>query len=135
MTRADQLLDARDDVVDLEVCRVDQLRVLGGLHARPVRRVARPEIGRERVGADVGPLGLAPRGANRRIGLQVDLHLGVGRDDRADVAALDHDVALMAELALPLAHHLAHLVVARDDRHHAVDARLADRRRDVGARR
>ena len=68
-----------------------------------------------------------------RVGDEVDLHLGVGRDDGADVAALDHDVALAAELALPLAHHLAHLRVPRDDRHHPVDARLADRGGHVGA--
>ena len=67
------------------------------------------------------------------IGLEIDLHLGARRDDRADVAALDHDVALRGELTLPLAHHLAHLVVARDDRDHPVDARLADRRGHVGA--
>ena len=55
-----------------------------------------------------------------------------GRDDGADVAALDHDVALGGELALALAHHLAHLGVARDDRNHPVDAHLPDRRGDVG---
>jgi hypothetical protein len=38
----------------------------------------------------------------------------------------------MAELALTVAHHLAHLVVAGDDRHDSVDLRLADRRGDVG---
>jgi cytidylate kinase len=40
---------------------------------------------------------------------------------------------LAMQEGLPLAHHLAHLVVPRDDRHHAVDPRLANRRGDVGA--
>ena len=44
-------------------------------------------------------LGVAPRGANRRVGAEPDLQLGVRRDDLADVAALDHGVALLAELA------------------------------------
>ena len=123
-----------DDVVDLEVGRVDEHGVLGRLHPLAVELVARTEVGRERVRADVGALGLAAPRADVGIGLQVDLHLGVGRDDGADVAPLDHDVPLMAELALPLAHHLAHLVVARDDGDHAVDARLPDRRGHVGAR-
>ena len=87
------------------------------------------EVGRERIGADVRPLRLPPLRAHLRVGDEVDLHLGVGRDDRADVAALDHGVALRGELALALAHHLAHLRVPRDDRHHPVDARLADRAR------
>ena len=82
---------------------------------------------------------MSGRSASRRarahlgVGDEVDLHLGVGRDDGADVAALDHDVAVAAELALPLAHHLAHLGVPRDDRHHPVDPRLPDRGGHVGA--
>ena len=56
-----------------------------------------------------------------RVGLEVDLHLGVGRDDGADVAALDHDVALVPELALALAHDLAHLGMPGDDRDEPVD--------------
>ncbi len=107
--------------------------VLGRLHSLAVELVACAQVGRERVGADVGTLRLAATRADVGIGLQVDLHLGVGRDDGADVAPLDHDVPLMAELALPLAHHLAHVVVARDDRDHPVDSGLADRRSDVGA--
>ena len=94
--------------------------------------VAELEVGRERVGADLGPLGLPAPRAHRGVGDEVDLHLGLRRDDGADVAALDHDVALGAELALALAHHLAHLRVARDDRHHPVDPHLADRVGDVG---
>ena len=84
-------------------------RVVGRLHVRRVALVAEPQVGRERVGADPGPLGEPPRGAHAGVGDEVDLHLGVRRDDGADVAALDHDVALLAERALALAHHLAHL--------------------------
>ena len=67
--------------------------------------------------------------ATARVGDEIDLDLGVGRDDRADVAALDDDVALLPERALPLAHHLAHGVVARDDGDELVDVGLADRGR------
>ena len=70
----------------------------------------------------------------RPVGDEVDLDVGVRADDRADVAALDHRVALLRELALALPHDLAHLGMPRDDRHHAVDPRLADRGGDVGAR-
>ena len=93
------------------------LGVVGRLHPHAVGLVAQPEVGRERVGADRPAARPARRRARTvRIGDEVDLHLGVGRDDRADVAALDHGVALAAELALALAHHLAHLRVPRDDR-------------------
>ena len=73
---ADELLDLRDDVVDLEVGRVDQLRVRRRLHPSLVRLVAAAEVGGERVGADVGTLRLPPARADRRVGLEVDLHLG-----------------------------------------------------------
>ena len=94
--------------------------------------VAELEVGREGVRADLGPLGLPAQSANARVGLEIDLHLGLGGDDGADVPAFDHDVAIGAELALALAHHLAHLGVPRDHRHHAVDPNLADRVGDVG---
>ena len=55
------------------------------------------------------------------------------RHDLADVAALDHGVALLGELALALAHHLAHLLVARDDRDGGVDLGRADLGRHVVA--
>src|SRR5439155_23679737 len=50
----------------------------------------------------------------------------------ADVAALDDAVPELGELLLPLAHDPAHLRMPRDDRHHAVDPSLSDRRRHVG---
>ena len=80
-----------------------------GCMLRGVALVAEAQVGGERVGADLGPLGGAAAGALALVGDEVDLHVGVRRDDGADVAALDHDVALVAELALALAHHLAHL--------------------------
>ena len=67
------------------------------------------------------------------VGDEVNLYLGLRCDDGADVAALDDDVALVPERPLPLAHHLAHLRVARDDRDELVDVGLADRGGDVGA--
>ena len=85
------------------------------LHAGRVALVAEPQVGRERVGADVGPLGWRRARADVAVRDEVDLHLGVGRDDGADVPALDDGVALLRELALALAHHLADLRMAGDD--------------------
>ena len=101
----------------------------GRLHPCRVALVAEAQVGGERVGADAGPLGDPPLRALLAVGDEEHLHLGVGSDDGADVASLDHDVAVAPELPLPLAHHLAHGVMARHDRHHPVDARLADRGR------
>ncbi len=56
-----------------------------------------------------------------------------GRDDGADIAALDDDVSVAAEVALPVAHHLPHLGMARDDRDEPVDLGAPDRRGHVGA--
>ena len=103
--------------------------VLGGPHARGVALVAQAQVGGERVGADLRPLGQPPGRAHRAVGVQVDLDRGLRRDDGADVAALDHDVAVVGELLLARAHHLAHGRMARDDRDEAVDVGLADRGR------
>ena len=54
----------------------------------------------ELVHPEPGPLGVAPSGADGRVGDEPDLHLGVGDDDDADVASLDHGVARAPELAL-----------------------------------
>ena len=54
------------------------------------------EVGAELRGAALGALA--------RVGGQEDLHLGVGGDDRADVAALGDPVALGHQLALALDH-------------------------------
>src|SRR5215211_2928438 len=128
---ADEAFDAVDDILDIELRRVDPLGVFGRLHARGVALVAKPEVGGKRIAADVGPLELTPLRARLRIGIEVDLHVGVGRDDGADVAALDHRVAEVRELPLPAAHDDAHFRVPRDDRDEAVDLRLADRVGDV----
>ena len=55
----DELLDLVDDIGDVEVARVDLERVLGRLHPHRVALVAGAQVGGERVGADVGPLGEA----------------------------------------------------------------------------
>ena len=59
-----------------------------------------------------------PRGAARapRVGGEEDLDLGVGRDDRADVAALGHPVAVGEERALLRDERLAHGRVGRHAR-------------------
>src|SRR5207248_10312976 len=98
-----------------------------------VALVATTEIGHQRVAADVGTFRLPPPRTDSGVRTQVHLHVGVRRDDRADVAALHHDVAGLGQLSLPLAHDLAHGAMRGDDGNLAVDARLADRRRDVGA--
>ena len=97
--------------------------------------VAGAEVGRERVGADLRPLGQPAARAHLRIGLEVDLHRRSRGDDGADVAALDHRIALLAQLALALPHHLAHLGMPGHDRDEPVDLGPADRSGDVGAAR
>ena len=86
-------LDPVDDVLDVEVARVDLERVLGGLHPGAVAVVAGAQVGRECVGADVGTLGLAALLAHAAFGDEIDLHVRVRADDRADVAPFDHGVA------------------------------------------
>ena len=73
-----------------ELGRVDRVRVRGRAHLRRVALVAQAQVGRERVGAEPGPLVGAPAGPLGLVGGEEDLHVGVGTDDRADVAAL-HD--------------------------------------------
>ena len=78
-TRAlNELLDPRDHLVDAEVVVSIRTASCGRLHPRVVGLVAQLEVGRERVRADVRPLGLAAARAHRRVGLEVDLHLGLG---------------------------------------------------------
>ena len=79
------------------------------------------------------PLRVPARRAHLGVGIEPDLQLGVRRHDLADVAALDHGVALLGELALALAHDLAHLRVPRDDRDGGVDLGRADLGRHVVA--
>src|SRR5262249_38286393 len=117
---ADERFDPVDDVLDVETRRVDLDRISCGLHPRRVALVTQPQVGRQGVGADAGPLGDAAFRTLISIGDEEDLYLGVGSDDGADVAALDHDVPVAPELTLALAHHLAHRVVTSDDRHHPV---------------
>src|SRR5919197_3165546 len=128
---ADELLDPADDVLDVELRRVDQDRVVRGLHARGVALVAQAQVSRERVGADLGALGEPPLRADVRRGVQVDLHDGVGDDDGADVAPLDHRVTSFRELALALAHIAAHLAVTGNHGHEPIDVDAADRGGDV----
>ena len=82
---------------------------LGALRAR-VRRIR---------GAAAGPL------LRRRI--QVDLHVGVGEDDRPDVAPFHHHAAALAGRALARDEHAAHGRVPRHRGGGLVDLRGADR--------
>ena len=81
-----------------------------------------------RVGADLG--GAAARALLGRGG-EEDLQLGVGRDDRPDVAALGDVVPVGDELALALDERGAHLRPRRDLRRARADLRRADQRADV----
>ena len=132
---ADERFDPPDDVLHVHARRVDLLRVPGRLHPLGVLLVAHADVRGERVCADPRPVRHAASRTLVAVGDEIDLHLGLRCDDGADVAALDHDVAVAAELALPLPHHLAHGRVPRDDGNHSIDALLANRRRDVLARR
>src|SRR5205814_6551736 len=70
---------------------------------------------------------------NLAVGDEVDLHVRLGRDDGADVAAFDDHAALLDELPLATAHDHAHLGVSSDHGHEAVDAGTADHVRDVSS--
>src|SRR5919201_1103176 len=129
---ADELFDAADDVLDVELGGVDLHGVLCGHHPLGVALVAEAEVGREGVGSDLGPLGEAALGADRTVGVQVDLHVRTGTDDSADVAPFEDRVAELGELALAGAHDFAHVRVTRDPRDEPVDPRLPDRRGHVG---
>ena len=93
---SDEPLDALDDVVDGEIGGVDLHRVGGGAHVDRVALVAHAQVGRERIGAEPGPVGRA-RWRDFRVSDEVHLdHVG-RRDHRADVTALDDRVALVGE--------------------------------------
>ena len=68
----------------------------------------------------------APPRALVLVGEQKHLHLRSGRDDRADVASLDHGVTTDGERALPLAHDLAHLRMPRHGGNEPVDLGVPD---------
>ncbi len=76
-----------------ELGRVDHVGVLGRLHLGGIPLVAELQIRCEPVSALFGPLDLPPSCPLGRVGDEVDLHLGVGADDRPDVAAFDDGVA------------------------------------------
>ena len=130
--RQDELLDPRDHLVDVEARSYRSSSASGAVALRERRARREAEVGGERVRADLGPLCLSALCAHPRVGLEVDLHLGLGGDDGADVPPFDHGVAIGAELPLAVTIDLAHLGVPRDHRHHAVDPNLADRVGDVG---
>jgi hypothetical protein len=88
-------------------------------------------------------LGEAALGRGSRAGGDEQLHVGVGRDDGADVAAVEHRAALLlGEVALALEQRLADQRIDRDARGDAA-GRLAlqlgigevDLREIAGARR
>ncbi len=123
---AASLFDPRDDLVDRDPGRVDLDRVGRGGHLARVARVALAQVGGERVGAEAGAFLGAAAGALAAIRGEEHLHVRVGDDDGADVAALHDRVAGRGEGALALAQDLAHLLVARDGGDDAVDLDRAD---------
>jgi hypothetical protein len=97
-------------------------------HARVQRRLGAVRVGvvalahllLDRVEADVaaGRAQLAqsaPRPLGG-VGVEEELHLGVGEHGRADVAAVEHHAALFAHLALARHHLDPHAGVDRDER-------------------
>ena len=69
------------------------------------------------------------------VAVDEDLHVGIGEDDRADVAAVEHRAGRRAaEIALERQQRGAHLRDCRDDRGRLAD-RVAFERRFVEARR
>jgi hypothetical protein len=126
-----RLLDPVDNFVDGELGRVYLLRVRRRLHLRGVALVAEAEVGGESLLSDLGPVGRATTSALGCVRDEVDLHVGVRADDGADVAALDDGIAMGAELALALPHHLPDLGVARDRGDDAVDPGLPDLLRHI----
>ena len=123
--------DSLHDLVDRELGRVEQDRVVGRHRVDGIPLVAVAEIGGERLGLDAGPVGGASARPLVLVGLEEDLHVGSGSDDLPDVAPLDHRVASERQRPLALAHDRAYLRVTRHRRHEAVDLGLSDRGRDV----
>ena len=70
--------------------------------------------------------GAAPRALLRR-GIQIDLHIGVWKYDRADVTAFHDDAAAGAEGALAGNEHTAYARMARHRRRGLVDLGRANR--------
>ena len=109
--------------------------------ARTSGAVTRPESMRSRLSRDswVAATSLPPSSAARRSARadgsadQEDLDLRVGRDDRADVAALDDDPALADDRALELEQPGSHGGDGADRAHRGVDLLGADRQGDVDA--
>src|SRR4029450_2822592 len=103
-TCAAERLRLVDDVLYVEVARVDHLGVLGRLHPGAVAVVPSAQVGRERIRAYVRTLGLTAMFAHAAVGDEIDLPLGVRADDRADVAPFDDRVSDLGQLPLALAH-------------------------------
>src|SRR5262249_51819231 len=77
---ADQLLDPADDVLDVQLGRVDPDRVSRRHHPLRVALIPQSEVSGERVGADLGPFGKPPFGADLPLRVQIDLHIGARAD-------------------------------------------------------
>ena len=102
-------------------------------HVRRIARVARPHLGLDggRIGGN--PLGLqfqpapaCPFGQRRR---DVQLHRRIGKDHRADVAAVQHRAALGREAALEIQQCGAH----RRDRRHGGGGGIGHRSAQIAA--
>ena len=89
----DEALDAVDDLVEVEVRRVDHLRVGGGLHLRRVALVPQRRSVASASAPSPGRSSTRRRASLGRVGDEVDLHLRVGHDDGADVTPLDDGVS------------------------------------------
>jgi hypothetical protein len=109
--------DRLDDLVDAELGRVEDDRVLRRLRVHRVALVTPPEVVGESLRADAGTVGGAAARALALVRNEEHLHLCGRCDHAADVPPLDHRVARSAEQALAFTHDLAHFGMSSDHRH------------------
>ena len=130
----------RDRLLELVAVGHDPHGVVGGPERRR-RAVAVDVVARAQVGEDRrGRIGVARDAALLRAAagallgrrLEEDLHVGIGQDDGADVAAGEHDRALDGQCALALEERGADLGLTGDLGHVALHRGLSDVLGDVG---
>ena len=130
----DHVLDRDARRIDRDgVCRADE----GRRRARPVAPIARLQSGghfRERCASPSRRVQRIERSTACAFlgrGVQEDLDVSIRKHDGPDVAPLDDDASLLAQLALLSVEHLAHPGLAGDGRGRRVDLGSANRFRDV----
>ena len=112
-------------IISGEAARVESMRSRSAIaDADRGQRLAATAVRRIR--------GAPPRALFRRR-IQVDFHVGIGKDHRPDVAPFHHDAAVASERPLARDEQLAHRRHSRHRRHGPIDLRRANRAGDVHA--